>query len=415
MKNPDHRAGLLRTKKPHRLGSAIYEGGRLIIHFHITGGIQAFSFEQEYMYKDALEREAITSQVLQNCSISDSRHAGLFSICGLALRLRDLYKWEKGLEPWVEKDSSEVLDWIGDKEDEWERLADKNFRKITILDRQYDPFETQTINIVLEPHGLLYGAGYVHSLKPTFFLAVVEEKRDLNGTPVYILGRELARDLFTVPALSQDNCIIVRKESAVLFLWDQIFQIKKSGRKALEFALEDYGLSLREPETLHQNLAKIIDAEIGTYIHHEMGEIKDNAFDRNIWRKIIAAFPHTPVEHLTRAVKDLLADTEENGTLQYIAGERKNASLGFYVAFLDGLKKALFPELKEVFQTFTETNDWQVIEEAVLMGNNRARYYADELIRIYKAGEEDNDMEWAEREIETALLYPLGVIKEKDR
>ena len=93
-----------------------------------------------------LERDTITSQVLQNCSISDSRHASLYSICELALRLRDLYKWEKGLDPWVEKDSSEILAWIGDKEEEWEKLVDKNFNEITILDRKYDPFETQTIN-----------------------------------------------------------------------------------------------------------------------------------------------------------------------------------------------------------------------------------------------------------------------------
>jgi hypothetical protein len=359
-----------------------------------------------------LERDTITSQVLQNCSISDSRHAGLYSICGLALRLRDLYKWEKGLDPWVEKDSSEILEWIGDKEAEWEKLIEKNFNDIAILGRQYDPFETQRINRVLEPYGLLYGAGYVHSLKPTFFLAVVEEKRDLNGYPVYILGRELARDLFTVPALSQDNCIIVRKESAVLFLWDQIFQIKKSGRKALHFALEDLGLNPREPEELHQNMRNIIDAEIGTYIHHELGEMKETVFDRDIWRKIIASFPHTPIEHLTRVVKDLLADTEENGTLRYITDERKKASLGFYLAFLDGLKKELFPELIEAFQTYMETNDWQVIEEAVLIGNGRARYHAEELIKIYKAGEEENDMGRAEREIETTLLYPLGIMRE---
>ncbi len=359
-----------------------------------------------------LDRNAITNQVLQNCSISDSRHAGLYSVCGLALRLRDLYKWEKGLDPWVEKDSSEILEWIGDKEEEWDKLVDKNFNEITIFDNRYDPFETQTINSVLEPHGLLYGAGYVHSLKPTFFLAVVEEKRHLNGHPVYILGRELARDLFTVPALSQDKCIIVRKESAVFFLWDQIFQIKQSGRRALQFALEEHGLNLREPGELHRNLGNIIDNEIGSYIHHELGEMKDTVFDRNIWRKIIATFPHSPIEHLTRAVKDLLADTEENGTFRYIIGERKKASLGFYLAFLDGLKKELFPELKEAFRTYTETDDWRVIEEAVFMGNNRARNHAEKLIRIYKAGEKDNDMERAEREIETTLLRPLGIMKE---
>ena len=39
----------------------------------------------------------MTEQVLRNCHISYARHAGLYSICGLALRLRDLYKWEMGL------------------------------------------------------------------------------------------------------------------------------------------------------------------------------------------------------------------------------------------------------------------------------------------------------------------------------
>ena len=34
--------------------------------------------------------ETIMNQVLQNCNIADSQHAGLYSICGLALRLRGL-------------------------------------------------------------------------------------------------------------------------------------------------------------------------------------------------------------------------------------------------------------------------------------------------------------------------------------
>jgi len=72
---------------------------------------------------------AITDQFLQNCNIADSQHSGLFSICGLALRLRDLYKWEKGLDPWIEKDSTEILEWIGDKEHKWDRLAGKNLKK----------------------------------------------------------------------------------------------------------------------------------------------------------------------------------------------------------------------------------------------------------------------------------------------
>jgi len=36
-----------------------------------------------------IEIDTFARQVLKNCEISDAQHAGLFSICGLALRLRD--------------------------------------------------------------------------------------------------------------------------------------------------------------------------------------------------------------------------------------------------------------------------------------------------------------------------------------
>jgi hypothetical protein len=49
---------------------------------------------------DDKELKSFTRQVLRNCDISDADHAGFYSICGLALRLRDLYKWENQLPPW---------------------------------------------------------------------------------------------------------------------------------------------------------------------------------------------------------------------------------------------------------------------------------------------------------------------------
>ena len=76
-----------------------------------------------------IEIDTFARQVLKNCEISDAQHAGLFSICGLALRLRDLYKWENELNPWEEKDSSEILDWIAAKEQLWEKLGEKKIRE----------------------------------------------------------------------------------------------------------------------------------------------------------------------------------------------------------------------------------------------------------------------------------------------
>lgn len=341
----------------------------------------------------------ITDQVLENCDIADAQHAGLYSICGLAMRLRDLYKWENRLDPWIENEPSEVLKWIGDKEETWEKLTEKDFGDITLLGRQFDPFDVKGINAILEPLGYIYGGGYARSLKPSFFLAAIEEKKAINGFAVFVLGEELARDLLTIPALSQDNCIYVRKESARLYLWDQMFYIKKSGRYALRFGLEDYGLKEQTPEELHCNLFTIAANETDTYIYHELGEMQDTVFDRETWQDIIAAFPHTPIELLTRTVKDLLADTSEYGTLAHIIEERKTASLAFYVAFLESFTKTLFPQIIEAFKDFTQTRDWELIEKAVTEGYRSAKSRAESIVGIYRIGREKNDMRWVENEI----------------
>ena len=357
-----------------------------------------------------LHLEDIVNQVLKNCDISDSQHAGLFSICGLALRLRDLYKWEKGLDPWVEKDSSEILEWIEDKEQKWDKLAEKHLEGITIFGNTYDPFDSKGINSALEPYGVIYGGGYAYSLKPTFFLADIENKKEIDGYTVYILGRELARDLLTLPALSQDNCILIRQEPAKLFFWDQILYLKKSGRFALRFALSNYGLNENNTKEVKHSLEKIVAAELGRYIYHELGEIQDTIFDRNTWREIIATFPHTPIELLVRSVKDLLADTNDYGTLRFIIRERKSSSLAFYVAFLDGLIKELFPEIRNAFKEFLDTRDWTVIEEAVEVGYHTAKGYAETISSIYQSGKQKKNVKWAEREIAENLLKPLGMV-----
>lgn len=353
---------------------------------------------------DMFQIDELIDQVLENCNIADARHAGLYSICGLALRLRDLYKWENRLDPWIENDPSEVLKWIGDKEETWEKLVEKEFGAITLLGHRFDPFDVKGINGILEPLGYIYGGGYARVLKPSFFLAAIEDKKEINGITVFVLGEELARDLLTIPAMSQDNCVYVRKESARLYLWDQIFYIKKSGRYALKFGLENYGLKEQTPENLHRNLSRIAANETDTYIYHELGEIQDTVFDRQTWQEIISVFPQTPIELLTRTVKDLLADTSKYGTLTHIINARKTSSLAFYVAFLESFTKALFPQIIEAFKAFTQTRDWKAIEDAVIKGYGTAKSSAERIIRIYRTGKEKNDMKWVENEITKQFL-----------
>ncbi len=63
-----------------------------------------------------------TNGVRFNCDVTDAKHAGIYSVCGLVMRLRDLYKWEHRLPPWQEDASDKVLEWIGEKETHWETL-----------------------------------------------------------------------------------------------------------------------------------------------------------------------------------------------------------------------------------------------------------------------------------------------------
>jgi len=230
-----------------------------------------------------------------------------------------------------------------------------------------------------------------------------------------VLGREHARDLLTVPALSQNNSILIRKEAARIFLWNSIFFLKKSGREALRFALENHGVSDLHPQSLRENFARLCDDEVETYIYHEMGELRDTDFDREVWRDLVATFPQSIIEFFVRGVKDLLADTNECGRLSYIIREKKVSSLALHAAFLDGLRKELFPGFVIAFRDFKETRSWDRVEEARLSGYRSARAQAEAVTEIYRTGKQKDDMTWVAVEIKKTVLEPLGMLKWKSQ
>jgi len=326
----------------------------------------------------------ITRQVQYNCDVSDARHAGIYSICGLALRLRDLYKWDQHLPPWKEGDADVVLDWIGRREELWESLEEAQFQQLHIEGQEYDPFDTQRINDVLIPHHLFYGAGYAHSLKPTFFLAQIDKRQTIRNYPVWYLGRELARDLLTLPAFAQDDQVVLRTEAARMFLWDQIAYIPNSGRSALAFALT---ACCNLPDTNEKGIRKHLDAimcvQQNTYIQHELSELDESVFDHATWRQMMADFPHTIVELLIRTLKDILADTGPRGPLSQFITNRDKAGLGFYMAFSSGLTPHLFCELKAGFDRFVQNDDWEQLKISITAVHKKAADYTREIVKIY--------------------------------
>jgi hypothetical protein len=349
----------------------------------------------------------LQSQILHNCDVSDARHAGMYSICGLALRLRDLYKWAHRLPPWEEHEAAAVLEWIGRREELWESLAEADFQPLTIGPDAFDPFDSQAINARLVPQGLFYGAGYAHSLKPTFFLARIDACRTLRGRTIWHLGEELARDLLTLPAFVQDDQVVLRSEAARMFVWDEIAYIPNSGRAALAFALAaSCNLADTNAQGIRRHLDTILNVQQTTYIRHELSELEDRVFDRAIWRQMLNDFPHTPVELLIRTLKDMLADTGPQGPLRHFSARRDKAGWGFYMAFSDGLVPLLFGELRAGFERFMQQGDWDDIGRATAVVYDKAAAFAQEVLAIYAA--QKADLEGAQKAIEETL-YARGL------
>ena len=354
--------------------------------------------------RPVIEAEDLAGQVQANCDISDAIHAGVFSICGLALRMRDLYKWEKRLPPWQEKAAEDILDWIGRREDVWDDVRGALYQPIQVAGTRYEAFDTADINRALESSGLFYGAGYAYSLKPTFFLARISREETVAGQRVLQLGQELARDLLTLPALSQDGAVVLRTEAARMYLWDQIQYLKKSGRPYLQYALVECGATATSQAELRRVLPKLFAAQVETYTHHEVGEMTDRVFDRDTWQQIIADYPHTPVELVARAVKDLLADTSANGTLHHLINSKQTLSLALYAAFLDGLGREFFPGFRPAFRRYMESGDMTAVEEAVTAGYDIAREMAHDIMELYRNDREKKGKDWFAGEISRRYL-----------
>ncbi len=352
--------------------------------------------------------DRLIQQIQRNCDISDAHHGGVFSICGLALRLRDLFKWERGLAPWEEGDPSAVLEWIGVRETYWETLVGSELGTLPVNGRSVDPFDTETVNAALEAHRLYYGAGYGRGLKPTFFLAAVDVAQEIEDCRVYRLGRELARDLLTLPALSQNGTILLRRQSARSMLWDQIAYVPPSGQRSLDAALAACGITGRRPSELRRKWGALVRLQEVIHLRHELGEVKESGFPRDRWQEMIAAFPLTRIELLARHVKDLLADTHPLGPLCYLGRTRNRAGVGLYLAFTDRLTRDLFPELLPAANECLRTGDWTLLSRAVAAGRVAAKRCADMMVSAYDEAKSRQNLSKLPSDIDLLMGRHLG-------
>ncbi len=204
--------------------------------------------------------EELLPAIRKNCRISDATHSGFYSLCGLFLRLKDQFLWEKDLPPWTETDKAALMDWIEGRENLWLSHLDLPFEDLTLQGRGFGFLDNRRINDLILPEGLYYGAGLGRGLKPTFFLGEVIEQRKFGGYTVITLDREYASDLLVTPAVRRGKWIIMRLSPLRFLLWGKIQEIEHLEREATKAALTYYGWDPDRPT--EAQLERLVREEI---------------------------------------------------------------------------------------------------------------------------------------------------------
>jgi hypothetical protein len=326
-----------------------------------------------------------------NCDISDAKYWGFFSVCGLLMRYRDLYRSEKGFQPWAEIRREDIAEWITKKESRWPELEQEDFRDLDIGGKKYHPFDISEINHVLSRQGLIYGAGYGMYMKPTFFLAELRTTREISGLTVHTSGKEYVRDLFTSAGMSQGRSIFLRLEPLTMLLMYKFSELNARRVSALEDAFSHYGFRHRQiiDDIFGKRLEGMAERYADVLLCHEVAEAKEDAPE---WQDILSSLDgDRKAEHYLRSIKDLIADTSEYGPYKKIIDTKDRGALSLSVALMEGFRRVLYPEMKHAYEAFLGGENWDPIEEARKTGYARFLSQRNAVISLYRAstGRED--------------------------
>jgi hypothetical protein len=341
----------------------------------------------------ALLLKELLPAVQKNCWISDAAHSGFYSLCGLFLRLKDQFLWEKNLPPWTETDKEGLMGWIEARENLWLSHLDLPYENLSLHGRTVRFLDNQRINKLLLPLGLYYGAGLGRGLKPTFFLGEVIDRRKVGEYSVITLDREYASDLLVTPAVRRGKRIILRLSPLRFLLWGKIQEIEQLEREATRAALDYYGWDPNQPP----------EAQLERLVR----EGRDRTLPFRFWTGLLRLFPHSRLEIYLRSLKDLLGDTHPAGPLRLIIQQRKAGSWAFYVSNLKGMARLIVPEMIAAFHSFQEKPDWGRIEET--RRKTRLRLVAQGTrIRALAAGLLPGRPEDFQQSFEREFIKPLG-------
>ena len=294
------------------------------------------------------------------------------------MKMREFYRWEKGLAFSASLAKEAVGEWLTERESLWADLGDADFEPLAIEGREYDPFDSAAINRHLSGEGLVYSGGLGHGGKPHFFLGELERHADEGACSVFVSGRELARDLAAPPAMSQGGTIVVRRESLRRMLWEKLESWQwKRPENALSRAFGCYDFE----SDLQGSLDRMAEDELELVLLHERGEVIAGEWLGDDWDSMLIDLVGTPAELVARAVRDHIADSLS--TLPKLTGMNRHSSIHFFIGNLNGFREALFPSLKAEYAAWVEGRSLKPLNGAAEQGEAHWKSVAREMMALH--------------------------------
>lgn len=324
-----------------------------------------------------LNRLALTVQ--RNCHLTDALHASNYSLCIYLLKMREYYRWEHRL-PFSEPLQKHLVgDWLSEREQLWERIAESAYEPLLIDGQQFDPFDTQRINQLLNEKGLIYSGGLGNHCHPHFFLGKLHQRQQQEEYQVLISSTEHARDLTAPPAMSLDKTIFIRRESLRRMIWERLEEWRwNRGEGAMSRALGHYNFDSH----LQESLEAMTDVEADTLLLHEIGEIEAGKLLGENWHEMLASLPRSSAELMARAVRDHLADCIS--TLPALLEQSNHAPLHFYFGNFKGMRREIFPGLMNAYQQWADNGTLEPLQNMVEAGCKQWQDLAKQLLVLFQ-------------------------------
>ncbi len=231
------------------------------------------------------------------------------------------------------------------------------------------------------PSGLVYGAGIGRFGKPQFFVGALERDEWREGVRILVARDEFARDLAPAPGALREGTIYVRLEALRRVLWEkaEAWAVKRPNG-ALMAALDSHGFT-DDPAAA---LSSMTAAEGETVILHELGEHRASQALGPDWERMLAGLASRRAELFVRAARDHLADCTT--TLPALLDRDAVASIHFWFANLDGMRRELFPGMLRAYDSWCGGDGGRALRAAANAGAAHWRAVCADVLAIANAG-----------------------------